>query len=89
LLGATTLLRPGLSTLEDLVIGYLVTSCLLGSTFGIAGYVIGSIASRKKLIQTRRYSWHKGTVELRFSRPDYAAKFIAAMQQGAASVEQV
>jgi serine/threonine protein kinase len=63
-----------------LVIGSLVATC---------GYLVGTALARKMPIQRRRYSWRKGTVELRFRRPDYAAKFIAAMQQATTSARQV
>ncbi len=53
--------------------------CVLGS---ILGGVVGAVlpGNRRPPVELSRYSRRHGTLAVRFRRPDYAAKFAAAVQ---------
>jgi hypothetical protein len=68
-------LRGGLAfnTLAVLALGGLAIG-------GIAGFLIGTLASRQLPVQVRRYDPARGTLSLRFRNPDYAAQVLDAMR---------
>jgi hypothetical protein len=59
---------------------WLVTALALVAG-ALVGFVVGTAVGRRAPVQVRRYSPGRGTLELRFRNPEYAARVLDAMKR--------
>ncbi len=58
----------------------LVVALAALSVGGIVGFLLGSLASRHSPVEMKGYSPSRGTLQVRFRHPEYAAQVLAAMR---------
>jgi hypothetical protein len=58
----------------------LVVALAALSVGGIAGFLVGTLASRRLPVEMRGYSPSRGTLRKRFRHPEYAAQVLAAIR---------
>jgi hypothetical protein len=69
---------------HELLVFLFVASAALG---GAAGSVVGLLLTQRPPVRWRRYSWKRGTVDLRFRRAEYADQVVAALDRQAKPVK--
>jgi serine/threonine protein kinase len=60
--------------------GLITVAICCGWIFWRAGYALGRFLAGGGPMQTRRYSWRKGTVQFRFRRAEYAGRLAASIR---------